>query len=95
MNPVLPYTDPDLPGVERDALFHFSACCIRNARDIYYALEECYRARYGRNLTLERLGEVITVPSAPDRGECVTYDPNLAASVYLDNDLKMLERLQK
>lgn len=95
VNPVLPYTDPDLPGVERDALFHFSACCIRNARDIYYALEECYRARYGRNLTLERLGEVITVPSAPDRGECVTYDPNLAASVYLDNDLKMLERLQK
>lgn len=94
VNPILPYTDPDLPGVSREALFRFSACCIRNARDIFYALEECYRARYGRNLTMERLGEVITVPSAPDRGECVTYDPNLAASVYLDNDLKMLERLQ-
>lgn len=95
VNPILPYTDPDLPGTKRAARFQFSACCIRNARDIYYALEECYRARYGRNLTLERLGEVITVPSAPDRGECVTYDANLAASVYLDNDLKMLERLQK
>lgn len=95
VNPILPYTDPDLPGTSRKARFQFSACCIRNARDIYYALEECYRTRYGRNLTLERLGEVITVPSAPDRGECVTYDANLAASVYLDNDLKMLERLKK
>lgn len=95
VNPVLPYTNPDLQGASREALFDFSACCIRNARDIFYALEECYRARYGRNLTMERLGEVITVPSAPDRGTCVTYDPNLAASVYLDNDLKMLYRLHQ
>ncbi len=95
VNPVLPYTNPDLSGATRDALFEFSACCIRNARDIFYALEESYRARYGRNLTMERLGEVITVPSAPDRGACVTYDPNLAASVYLDNDLKMLDRLKQ
>lgn len=94
VNPILPYTDPDLRGASEEALFDLSACCIRNARDIFYALEERYRARYGRNLTMERLGEVITVPSAPDRGECVTYDPNLAASVYLDNDLKMLQRLR-
>lgn len=93
VNPIMPYMNPDLPGAEREALFNFSACCIKNARDIYYALEECYRARYGRNLTMERLGEVITVPSAPDRGVCVNYDANLAASVYLDNDLKMLYRL--
>lgn len=95
INPIMPYTNPDLSGADRKALFDFSACCIRNARDIFFALEECYRARYGRNLTMERLGEVITVPSAPDRGVCVTYDANLAASVYLDNDLKMLYRLHQ
>lgn len=95
VNPIMPYTDPGLHGASEDALFDFSACCIKNARDIFYALEERYRARYGRNLTMERLGEVITVPSAPDRGECVTYDANLAASVYLDNDLKMLHRQKR
>ena len=29
----------------------------------------------------------------PDRGACVNYDPNLAASTYLTNDLEMLDRI--
>ena len=95
VNDVLPYTTPDLHGASREALFDFSASCVRNARDIFYELEEAYRARYGRNLTMERLGEVMTVACAPDRGECVGYDNNTAPSVYLDNDLKMLMRLYK
>ncbi|MDO4280755.1 MAG: cytidyltransferase-related domain protein [Peptococcaceae bacterium] len=95
VNPLMPYTNPDLAGASEEALFNFSARCIENARNIYYILEECYRTRFGRNLTMERIGEVITVASAPDRGECVTYDPNVAASVYLDNDLKMLYRQKK
>jgi len=32
------------------------------------------------------------VSYCPDKGECVNYDPNLAASVYLENDLQMLYR---
>ena len=58
------------------------------------ALEEAYRMRFGRNLTLERLSEAVIAPLCPDRGECVNYDPNLAASTYLENDLEMLNRIK-
>lgn len=95
VNDVFPYTTPDLAGASKEALYAFSASCVSNARDIFYALEEAYRARYGRNLTMERLGEVMTVACAPDRGECMIYDDNKAPSVYLDNDLQMLKRLYK
>ena len=50
------------------------------------------RKQFGRNLTLERLSEAVLFPLCPDRGECIGYDPSLAASVYLENDLQMLHR---
>ena len=55
-------------------------------------LEQEYRAIFARNLTLSRLSEAVNLPLCPDRGECINYDPNLAASVYLQNDLDMLAR---
>ena len=45
--------------------------------------------------SLSRLSEAVILPLCPDKGECVNYDPNLAASVYLDNDLEMLYRSSK
>ncbi|MBO5564929.1 MAG: hypothetical protein J5935_04875, partial [Lachnospiraceae bacterium] len=57
-------------------------------------LEEEYRALFGRNLTLGRLSEAVIAPLCPDRGQCVGYDENLGASVYLENDLQMLNRIQ-
>lgn len=92
VNMILPYTKPKIPDVTDDAVFDFSACCIRNARDIFLALEEEYRTKFGRNLTLERLSEAVNAPLCPDRGECMGYDPNLGASVYLENALEMLYR---
>ncbi len=92
INMILPYTSPRLKGCTQEAKFEFSACCIRNARDILLALEAEYRALFARNLTLSRLSEAVILPLCPDRGECVSYDPNLAASVYLENDLQMLYR---
>ena len=50
---------------------------------------------YAKNLTLSRLSEAVILPLCPDKGECVSYDPNLAASVYLENDLEMLYRTRK
>ena len=47
---------------------------------------------YGRNLTLGRLAEAVILPLCPDKGTCLGYDPNLAASVYLENDLEQLLR---
>ena len=92
INMIRPYTQPPLPDADDDALFEFSATCIRNARDVLLVLEQEYRARFARNLTLSRLSEAVILPLCPDKGECVGYDPNLAASVYLENDLEQLCR---
>ena len=88
VNIVLPYMVPPLKGCSEESLFELSACCVRNSRDILLALESEYRALFGRNLTLSRR-------SGADKGDCINYDPNLAASVYLDNDLEMLHRISQ
>ena len=91
----VPYAAPPVQGSTPEAAFEFSACCIRNARNILLVLESEYRALFARNLTLSRLSEAVILPLCPDKGECVSYDPNLAASVYLENDLEMLYRTRK
>jgi hypothetical protein len=93
VNRILPYASPDLdekpsPG----SLFALSLCCLQNARDILLVLEEQYRSHFGRNLTLQRLSEAVILPLCPDKGGCMLYNPNLAASVYVENDIEMLLR---
>ncbi len=95
VNIVLPYMVPPLKGCSEESLFELSACCVRNSRDILLTLESEYRALFGRNLTLSRLSEAVILPLCPDKGDCINYDPNLAASVYLDNDLEMLHRISQ
>lgn len=95
VNIVLPYMVPPLKGCSEESLFELSACCVRNSRDILLALESEYRALFGRNLTLSRLSEAVILPLCPDKGDCINYDPNLAASVYLDNDLEMFHRISQ
>ena len=94
INFIRPYTQPPLDGTTEDALFEFSETCIRNARNVLLILEQEYRNRFARNLTLSRLSEAVNLPLCPDRGACVGYDPNLAASVYLENDLEQLNRMR-
>jgi hypothetical protein len=36
----------------------------------------------------------VILPLCPDKGSCMSYDPNLAASVYLENDLAALMRMR-
>ena len=71
------------------------SCCLESARDVMLALEQVYRERYARNLTLRRLSEAVILPLCPDKGACLKYDANLAASVYLENDLEQLMRSTK
>lgn len=73
-------------------MFELSRCCLESARDVISTLEQEYRILYGRNLTLNRLPEAVILPLCPDKGTCLHYDPNLAASVYLENDLEQLLR---
>ena len=58
-------------------------------------LEEEYQAVFERNLTLNRLSEVILSPCCPDRGDHLSYDYHLAPSVYVENDIVRLIRLKE
>lgn len=95
VNLILPYAFPRFYKESgRAAVFQFSRTCLENARDILLALENAYRERYARNLTLSRLSEAVILPLAPDKGSALRYDPSLAASVCLENDLKLLLRMR-
>ena len=93
INHILPYAN-SLFGTEypEKAFFGLSHCCLESARDLMLALEQAYREQYSRNLTLSRLSEAVILPLCPDKGACLHYDPNLAASIYLENDLEQLLR---
>ena len=56
------------------------------------AVENAYRERYARNLTLSRLSEAIILPLCPDKGSTLKYDASLSASACIENDIKMLQR---
>lgn len=95
VNLILPYAFPRFyKECGREAVFHFSRTCLENSRDILLALENAYRERYARNLTLSRLSEAVILPLSPDKGSALRYDPSLAASVCLENDLKLLLRMR-
>ncbi len=93
VNHILPYAAPAFQSECPEwAVFNLSRCCLESARDLMLALEQAYREQFGRNLTLRRLSEAVILPLCPDKGACLRYDPNLAASVYLENDLEQLMR---
>lgn len=95
VNRIFPYAAPDMPEDCADgSVYQLSLTCLENARDILLTLETEYRALYARNLTLSHLGEAVILPLCPDKGSCMAYDVNRAASTYLDNDIEMLRRLQ-
>ena len=95
VNLILPYAFPRFyKERNRSAVLQFSRTCIENSRDILAVLETVYRQRFARNLTLSRLSEAVVLPLSPDKGNCLSYDPNLPASVCLDNDLLTLQRMR-
>lgn len=95
INFILPYVVPSyMKDVQRDTLYYFSLTCLENVHDILQVLEEEYQRAFGRRLTLGRLGEAIISPRCPDRGYCGHYDKNIAASVYVEDDIQRLIRLQ-
>ena len=95
MNLLLPYTTPVfILNGDADAVFEYSRVCLENAREILKVLEKEYQSTFEKKLTLKRLGEVITYPRRPDVGEGISYDENLAPSVYVENDIEKLIRLR-
>ena len=82
-------------GVSNDAIYDLSMTCLENSRDILRVLEEEYQTVFERNLTLNRLGEVILSPCCPDRGDHLSYDYHVAPSIYVENDIVRLIRLKE
>ncbi|MFQ8689682.1 MAG: nicotinate-nicotinamide nucleotide adenylyltransferase [Blautia sp.] len=96
INLILPYVMPGfIYGASNDAIYDLSMTCLENSRDILRVLEEEYQSIYERNLTLNRLGEVVLSPCCPDRGDHLNYDYHLAPSVYVENDIVRLIRLKE
>lgn len=96
VNLIMPYT---VPGFISDgdfkSIYEYSFACLQNARDILKTLENEYQTTFEKKLTLSRLGEVITYPRRPDVGNGISYDENLAPSIYVENDIERLKRLIK
>ena len=93
VNLILPYAYPRFyKSSDRRAVYNFSKVCLENSRDIMLAVENAYRERYARNLTLSRLSEAIILPLCPDKGSTLKYDASLSASACIENDIKMLQR---
>ena len=72
-----------------------SRTALKNAYDILRVLEREHQKEFNIALTLGRLGEALVAPRVPDRGERMKYDPTLAASLYLKDDIAQLERIYR
>lgn len=95
VNLILPYVAPNfMMDLPRTALYDFSMTCLENAKNILAALEEEYQQIFERNLTLNRLSEVIVSPRYPDKGLNLNYDMNIAPSVHVQNDIEHLKQLE-
>lgn len=95
VNLILPYVMPGfIRGASKENIYDLSMVCLQNTKEILTVLEEEYQALYERNLTLGRLSEVVIWPRIPDKGNCVAYDYHLPASVYLENDMEQMIRLE-
>lgn len=92
INHILPYSQPMLRMISPEATVKLSRCCLESTLNVIQTLEQEYRSLYSRNLTLNRLAEAVILPLCPDKGPCLKYDANLAASVYIKNDLEQLLR---
>lgn len=96
INLILPYTHPVfVRNVPLKSLYELSQICIENSIALLKALEIEFHILYTRNLTLASLGEVLTIPRCPDIGVNIQYDLNISPSHYLENDLELLNRLNK
>ena len=93
INMILPYVaNPFFKDVSKEALYHVSSVCLKNAKHICKVLEEEYQHEFERNLTLNRLSEVMTDPCFPDIGVHVKYALNQPPCAFIENGIEQLER---
>lgn len=94
INLILPYTSFSFAGNSDPVkIYKYSITCLENAAEILRVLEQEYQKRFGKKLTLKRLGDVITYPRLPMLGAGLKYDRQVAPSVYIENEMRNARRL--
>ena len=95
INLILPFAAPGfLADAPRGAVYDLSVTCLKNAAKIFRGLEEEYQNMFERKLTIKRLSDVIKSPRMPNGSNRVAVDFNLAPSVYMEDYMQRLERLE-
>lgn len=95
INLILPYTSPSFQNeASKQSIFKLSQVAMENAIDIMSTLEDEFQYVNERSLTLSSMGQVFITPRCPDHGKSMDYDLNLSPSIYLKNDLELLNRLE-
>ena len=94
INMILPYVYPGyFFDVTEGSIRGLSKTALENAMQILHALEREHQRVFSAALTIRRLGEALTQPRLPDKGDCMTFDFSLPASSYLEEDLSRLDRI--
>ena len=94
VNMILPYVYPGyFFDVTEGSIRGLSKTALENAMQILRALEREHQRVFSAALTIRRLGEALTQPRLPDKGDCMTFDFSLPASSYLEEDLSRLDRI--
>ena len=80
-------------AVEEEFVERAAALAVGGLRRGERALEREHQRVFSAALTIRRLGEALTQPRLPDKGDCMTFDFSLPASSYLEEDLSRLDRI--
>ena len=93
LNDCLPYHHPHPLGLDREAALDFSRLALDQTRRLFGALEELFRAKEGRLLTLRDLSFVVRIPRCPPFPQGFVPARERVPSALLADDLEALARL--
>lgn len=95
INLILPFAAPKfLHDASREAVFELSRVSLENAAKIFRVLEDEYQTVFERKLTIKRLSDAIISPRMPNGSNRVAVDFNLSPSVYMEDYMERLLRLE-
>ena len=86
-------TEQFIAGAKKQIAPRPAYSALENAMQILRALEREHQRVFSAALTIRRLGEALTQPRLPDKGDCMNFDFSLPASSYLEEDLSRLDRI--
>jgi len=93
LNDCLPYHHPHPLGLEGEAALDFSRLALDQTRRLFHALEDAFRAREGRRLSLHEMGFVARTPRCPPFPQGFLPPRERVPSALLADDLEALARL--